>query len=115
VTGKEISGDLEGALREKDFDVHRVETYQARPRPLAMSKQEFSTCDGVLLYSPRTAKLWMNEIASRHFESEAMHLRYYCLSQAVADQLPQSWLKLVASEPTESALLQRLEPAAKGE
>jgi uroporphyrinogen-III synthase len=115
VTGKEISGDLAGSLSDKGFEVRRVETYQARPRPLALSKHDIATCNGVLLYSPRSAKLWMNAMTARHFESEAVQLKYYCLSPAVADQLPQSWLKLVASEPTESALLQRLEPAAKGE
>ena len=115
LTGKEISGDLAGILSGHGFNVRRVETYGAEARPLKLSQKEIKVCDGVLLYSPRSARLWVNALNSGELIGAAAHLRHYCLSSAVAQILPQDWLKSVASEPTESALLQLLEPAVKGE
>jgi uroporphyrinogen-III synthase len=115
VTGKEISGDLAGALATSGFDVHRVETYQAVARPLSLSARDIAASDGVLLYSPRSAKLWVSEIRAKTVMNDVRSLRHFCLSQVVADQLPQDWLKVVASEANESALLELLEPATKGE
>lgn len=115
VTGKEISGDLAGVLSGHGFEIHRVETYRAEALPLKLSQDEIASCDGVLLYSSRSAKLWVSALDSQRFLGEAAHLRHYCLSSAVAEVLPQDWLKSVASEPTESALLHLLEPADKGE
>lgn len=115
VTGKEISGDLAGVLYDHGFEIHRVETYRAEALPLKLSQDEIEDCDGVLLYSPRSAKLWLHALDSQSFSGEAAHLRHYCMSTAVAQVLPQDWLKSVASEPTETALLHLLEPADKGE
>jgi uroporphyrinogen-III synthase len=115
VTGKEISGDLAGTLAESGFEVCRVETYQARPKPLELSLEDIEHRDGVLLYSPRSAKFWLAEITVRGLTDAAARLRHYCLSPAVAHILPQDWRITVASAPTESALLQLLEPAGKGE
>jgi uroporphyrinogen-III synthase len=109
LTGKEISGDLAGLLSQQRFEIDRIETYQAQPRPLILTRDEIADCDGVLLYSPRSAKLWLNEIEARGFTDVAALLQHYCLSPAVSKILPQNWRLSVASEPTESALLQLLE------
>jgi uroporphyrinogen-III synthase len=114
VTGKEISGDLAGLLSGHGFDVHRVETYEAKAKPLKLSSHEISACDGVLLYSPRSARLWLQGINENGLIENAMLLQHFCLSPAVARILPQDWHISVASEPTDSALLQLLEPARKG-
>jgi uroporphyrinogen-III synthase len=114
VTGKEISGDLAGLLAQRGFEVCRVQTYEAKARPLKLSSKEISASDGVLLYSPRSAKLWLHEINDKKLRESAKLLQHYCLSPAVAQVLPQDWHISVASEPTDSALLQLLEPARKG-
>jgi uroporphyrinogen-III synthase len=115
VTGREISGDLGAVLSQRGFEVCRIETYEAKATPLKLSSNEFSNCDGVLLYSPRSAKLWLHEITLKDLSQTAALLHHYCLSPAVAQILPQEWHISVASEPTESALLRLLEPARKGE
>lgn len=114
-TGKEISGDLAALLNKAEFEVERVETYQAVAQPLVLSSDEISACDGILLYSPRSAKLWLDEILGGGKAGVAEKLHHYCLSPAVAKILPQDWHKSVALEPTERALLQLLEPGGKGE
>lgn len=108
-TGAEISGDLAGVLSHYGFEVYRVETYQAKAKPVRLSSVEIAACDGVLLYSPRSAKLWISGTTPQ----AAARLRHYCLSRAVAQTLPQDWPISVASDPAESALLQLLEPADK--
>lgn len=115
VTGREISGDLGALLSRHGFEVSRIETYVAEARPLKLSSNEISDCDGVLLYSPRSAKLWLHEITVNGLNQTAALLQHYCLSYAVAQILPQEWHISVASEPTESALLRLLEPAGQGE
>ncbi len=115
VTGREISGDLAGLLAKFRFQVERIESYQAEPQELMLSAAEISTCDGVLLYSPRSAKLWVSNTRVGDKAFAAAALKYFCLSPAVAQVLPQAWDRLVASEPNQSALLQLLEPAGKGE
>ncbi len=113
VTGTEISGDLAGVLLQHGFEVHRVETYEARAKPLTLSHEDISSCNGVLLYSPRSAKLWLSEIRALALADAVARLSHYCLSPAVAHILPQDWPISVASKPTESALLDLLEPADK--
>ena len=113
VTGKDISGDLAGVLLQHGFEVHRVETYQAQAKPLTLSLQDIAGCDGVLLYSPRSAKLWLGEAKLQGLNSAVALLRHYCLSPAIAHVLPHYWPISVASQPTDRALLQLLERANK--
>ena len=112
LTGHEISGDLAGLLRDKSYDVSRIETYQAIPTEILLTENESEMTDGVLLYSPRSARLWVDATSHRHHSG---NLVYYCLSQAVADVLPASWKKFVAQQPNEEAMIGLLERPRKGE
>jgi len=70
------------------------------------------TLDGVLLFSPRTAELFVKLAAAAGVEEACRSLVAYCLSQAVADNakaLP--FLRvMVASKPNQRSLLDALGP-----
>jgi uroporphyrinogen-III synthase len=105
LSGATVSGDLEGKLSAYGFDVRRIVTYDAIALPPRHLGDVLAHHDGVLLYSPRTAKLWANAVESSHPAPHMQHITHYCLSANVAKALPQSWSTRIAESPTESALL----------
>jgi len=113
ISGAETSGDLEGQLKDSGFEVHRAVTYDAVAQKLDAIAHEIPSSDGVLLYSPRTAKLWTNELARLNLAIPDAHLLHFCLSAQVAAQLPQHWPARVATRPTDAALLSLLDLASK--
>ena len=115
LSGAETSGDLEGQLTKLGYAVTRVITYDARACPLEQYASAIQSSDGVLLYSPRTAKLWLGEMERLNSVKAAERLRYLCLSLQVAKALPQNWHKSVAKSPTEESLLALLDLASEAE
>jgi uroporphyrinogen-III synthase len=115
ISGSETSGDLEGKLKASGFDVDRVITYDAVPASLRGRESEVTVADGVLLYSPRSAKLWLSEITALNLQNAAKGLNHICLSANVAAALPQSWHKSIANSPTESAILALLDCKRKAD
>jgi uroporphyrinogen-III synthase len=109
ISGSETSGDLEGKLKAVGFDVDRVITYDALPASLHGRESDVMAADAVVLYSPRSARLWFSEITTLNLLNAAKHLKHICLSDNVAAALPQSWHKSIAKEPTESAMLALLD------
>ena len=109
LSGAETSGDLEGKLQQSDFVVDRVITYDAQPSSLAGHQSEIISANAVVLYSPRSAKLWVKEITALNLEEKAAHIKHVCLSANVAACLPQSWPIATAQIPQESALLSLLD------
>jgi uroporphyrinogen-III synthase len=109
ISGSETSGDLEGKLKAAGFDVDRVITYDAVPASLQGRASDVTSADAVVLYSPRSARLWFNEITTFNLLDAAKRLKHICLSANVAAALPQSWHKSIANSPTESALLALLD------
>jgi len=112
VRGETVSGDLEGVLRAAGFAVDRVVLYAAEPAAAlpeaaatALAEQR---ADGVLLYSPRTAQIWVRLVAAAGLGGAAAKLRHLCLSQAVAVQVgaafPQAPVA-VAERPDEEAMV----------
>ncbi|HFC04289.1 MAG TPA: uroporphyrinogen-III synthase, partial [Rhizobiales bacterium] len=68
-SGHKTSGDLAGQLRESGFVVERVVLYQAvraekLPDELCQLIRD-GGIDGVLLFSPRTAKIWLSVALSK--------------------------------------------------
>lgn len=109
LSGAETSADLQAILMGAGFAVERVVTYDAVPqvpRDIAASLKE---ADGVLLYSPRTARLWYELMANAGLETAAAIPMYYCLSENVANALPPPWQKHVAKTPDETAMLALLD------
>ena len=117
IAGSHIAGDLSGLLEAAGFDVRRQVLYQAtaaeKLSPVTVDELTSGTLDGVLLFSPRTAELFVKLAAAAAGVEEACRsLVAYCLSQAVADNakaLP--FLRvMVASKPNQRSLLDALGP-----
>jgi uroporphyrinogen-III synthase len=79
------------------------------PASLHGRESDIMAADAVVLYSPRSAKLWLSEITTLNLQHAAKRLKHICLSANVAAALPQSWHKSIANSPTESALLALLD------
>lgn len=91
LTGKVRSGDLAADLRSDGFSVERVELYEAVAATQfpARTKQVIGSgkADGVLLYSARTADIWLQLVGQSDLQAEAAQLTHFCLSQAVAEKV----------------------------
>ena len=108
LSGAETSGDLEGRLSQSGFQVDRIVVYDAVPKPITLSESEIESADGVLLYSPRSARLWMKAVAARP-QMNTSRILHFCLSQNVAAILPANWRKCIAVQPTEDHMLSMLD------
>ena len=84
--GKVVSGDLKALLEAEGYEVDRLALYDAVPAdrltPGLAAALEAGEIDGVLLFSPRTARIWAGLAGET-----ALGVTHYCLSQAVADAL----------------------------
>jgi uroporphyrinogen-III synthase len=109
LSGAEVSGDLKGALEACGFKVVKLVVYDAVPAEAALLRSLLNEHDGVLLYSPRTAKLFVKAAP----DAEAERLMYYCLSANVAAALPRNWPRAIAETPDEAALLALLDRPAR--
>lgn len=111
VAGKVVAGDLGSALAVHGFKVERAVLYEAEKAPrlpdAARDALENRSLGGVLLYSPRTARIFVSLVAKAGLEDCLGDVTAYCLSQAVADELKDLPLlrTKVAREPEQSALL----------
>lgn len=114
VSGAISAGDLASKLEASGFEVDRVVAYEARPvaalpghcaTALAAGK-----ADGILLFSPRSARIWATLVAAADLAPAAAHLIHYCLSEnvagAVRNTLGTDVTLQVASLPDEAALLE---------
>ena len=115
LSGAETSGDLEGRLNQSGFDVDRVITYDAIPASLRGKEEQVKTADAVVLYSPRSAKLWVQQVKNLNLETSARLIKHICLSTNVAANLPQSWPTATAVAPNEHSLLALLDQNTKAE
>ncbi len=109
ISGSQTSGDLEGKLRGAGFAVDRVITYDAKPADLSGYESEIQSSHAVLLYSPRSAKLWVQNINNLQLQHVADTLIHICLSAAIAACLPDVWPRRIAKNPTEAALIAALD------
>jgi uroporphyrinogen-III synthase len=115
-SGSETSGDLHGRLLAAGFDVDRVVTYDAVATQLRLDQaEEIKAAQAVVLYSPRSAKLWVKQVEALNLGGQASLILHLCLSTNVAANLPQSWARAVAVKPNEEAMLALLDCAAKAE
>jgi len=110
ISGSETSGDLAGALRARGFEVSKVVAYDAVPQALGLNADEIVSSDGVLLYSKRTASIWVGEMERLNLLPRLTH---FCLSDQVASVVPDKWRKRVAQEPNETSILTLIDLAAK--
>ena len=109
LSGVETSADLQALLMASGFAVERVITYDAVVQTPDDIGSSLKGADGVLLYSPRSARLWRDLIENSGLGRRAAAPIYYCLSENVANALPRSWQKRVAKTPDEAAMLALLD------
>jgi uroporphyrinogen-III synthase len=109
LSGSETTGDLEGKLKAEGFTVARVIAYDAVPCVVTELPHILTGADGVLLYSPRTAKHWVRQVQLAKLETQAAAMTHFCLSANVAANLPQGWSKRNSRTPDENGMLTLLD------
>lgn len=112
LSGAETAGDLEALLKAAGFDCHRAILYDAVPAATlgpAGDALRRGRLDAVLLYSPRTARIWVKLVMQAGLSEAAGHVQHLCLSRNVAAVLPPDWPSAVALRPDEAAMLALLE------
>jgi uroporphyrinogen-III synthase len=109
LSGAETSADLQTILMSSGFAVERIITYDAVPQVPRDIEKLLKGADGILLYSPRSARLWCDLIETSGLEKQAAVPMYYCLSKNVAKTLPGKWQIRVAKSPDEAAMLALLD------
>jgi len=113
VSGETVTGDLAGALAASGFAVDRVVLYAADPVPAlpagaAAVLAEARRGDAVLLYSPRTAEIWVRLVVAAGLGAAAAKLQHLCLSEAVARRVGSAFADApvaVAARPDEDAMV----------
>ena len=123
-SGTRISGDLKGQLEALGYACTRLPLYDAVAadgipgnvaRPIRSGQ-----IDGVLLYSPRTAKNWASCTAKDAATDELQHVTHWCLSEAVAVALLNAWsgtaLPPVQTppEPNETSIIEAICAESEG-
>ncbi|MCB1379244.1 MAG: uroporphyrinogen-III synthase [Alphaproteobacteria bacterium] len=115
LAGAEVAGDLQAQLTAVGFHCVKVVLYDAVPAQslgAAGWALKDGRADAVLLYSPRTARIWLSLVKAQGVEDQAASLFTLCLSRNVAVQLPGSWRIHVAEKPDNAAMLGLLEHLA---
>jgi uroporphyrinogen-III synthase len=117
LSGQEVREDFGQRLIAAGFSYRRVVAYAAAPTqgmsPEARQALADGRIDAVLLYSPRSAKLWAERVAEAGLTQALAGLVAVCLSEAVAAPLRSLPLKQVRIAPArdQKALLRCLEAA----
>jgi uroporphyrinogen-III synthase len=112
LSGAETSGDLQGSLQSLGYTVDRLTLYDAVPATSlggASSVIAQGKASGVMLYSPRTARIWSALVQQQGLEARAAKLNHFCLSANVAAALPETWRRSIANSPHEDAMLALLD------
>jgi len=95
-SGTKTTGDLVGELQKNGFCVDRAVLYEAEPATQLpedicqmVNSQGQDKLDGVLLFSPRTAKIWLSLTKGCISSDVLAKIKYYCLSENVAKIIDQ--------------------------
>ena len=112
-SGAETAGDLQGTLEALGFTVDRVILYDAVAArtlaPQAVAALTSGAADGVLLYSPRSARIWAGLVAESGLTDAARRIAHFCLSPNVAAALGTGFKTAIAARPDEPSLLALLD------
>lgn len=102
LSGLETASDFTGLLEQGGLTARRVIVYAAKPA--TMLSPEAASAEGVLLYSPRSARLWLDLAKNQAIRADVM--LHFCLSANIAAILPDAFARRVAARPVEDALLE---------
>ncbi len=118
--GAETAGRVRGALQARGFTVETIVLYEAAPLkklpPEVESVLRDSLLDGVLLFSPRSAKTFAALVAEAQLAEATGAIEAFCISAATAAVLaPLNFARVaVAGEPNQSAMLALIPAPAPG-
>ncbi|MGH6866670.1 MAG: uroporphyrinogen-III synthase [Methyloceanibacter sp.] len=117
LAGDAVAFDLKSALRELGFTVRQTVLYKAVPangfQEEARAMLEGGRLDGVILMSPRTARIFAALLGQQGVVSKGSGLVCYCLSQAVAEAvIPLGFETRIAVHPSEEEVLALLDSEA---
>lgn len=91
--GKDVAFDLAGALNSSGVSHCEHVLYEAiataAPSPELTAQISAGEVDGVVLFSARTAKVYVARMKARGVDPAASQLRHFCMSEAVASELVQ--------------------------
>jgi uroporphyrinogen-III synthase len=107
LSGLDTASDFTGLLEKGGLTTRRVIVYEAKPA--ATLAPEAASAQGVLLYSPRSARIWLDLAKRQAIPADVMV--HYCLSANIAAILPDAFATRVAARPVEDALLEIIGPA----
>ncbi len=112
--GAAVAYDVAGALRNAGFTLREQVLYETLPVPaLAPDVRQAwvaGTIDGVLLFSPRSAKTFATLLMDAGLAGGAKQVIAYCLSEAVQSAADLPWKAVrVAEKPDVPAMLRLLE------
>src|SRR5690606_26729546 len=111
-SGRDVAGDLPGALGKHGFEVRRSVLYQAeaaeRLPDEARTALTSGALDGALFFSPRSAGLFVRLAAREQLTPTLARLAAFCLSEAVAEAAHAAhWREIaVAARPDQPALVE---------
>lgn len=100
IAGETLAFDLGRALRAHGFDVrtevvYRTEPTGGFPREVADAFRQ-GGFDGVVLMSPRTAKVYAQHVVEAGLAAAARRMVHFCLSEAIARQIAPLGVERVA-------------------
>ncbi len=113
IAGSVIAKDLSALLLAHNYKVNRKVLYEAVERKtLTRTMQETLNDDGitgVILMSPRTARIFKEIIVSHNLHSIIPKLKLYCLSDAVAIQVRELGCGVIVAEhPTQVDIMDKI-------
>ncbi|MCG8494338.1 MAG: uroporphyrinogen-III synthase [Sneathiellales bacterium] len=117
IGGARLAGDLRGLLENAGFSYNREILYEMIAASQLQKKAEKALTseelDGVLLFSPQTARIFKDIIERSGHKAHVKTMVAYCLSRNVKDALRGLDFKKieVAKQPTEDHLLDLIEKA----
>jgi uroporphyrinogen-III synthase len=109
--GAETAGRVRQALTARGFTVETVVLYEALPvsqlPAVAQAALHDGSLDGVLLFSPRSAKIFSTLVAEANLTEQCARLVAFCISAATVEALtPLTFARLaVAGTPNQDAIL----------
>lgn len=109
--GSKVAGDLAGLLEDEGFTYRREVLYEAKRADTfsEMAEAQFKTggLDGVMLYSPRTAKTLVDIVNRMGLAEACREITAFCLSDNVATEIKGlEWRSVVvADRPEQPALM----------
>lgn len=102
LSGLDTASDFTGLLEKGGISARRVIVYEAKPA--TSLAPEVADAEGVLLYSPRSARIWLDLAERQSIAADVMV--HYCLSANIAAILPDAFARRVAARPVEDAMLE---------